>query len=40
MLGYFNNEKATQETIIQDGWLRTGDIGIYDDDQCFYIVDR
>lgn len=40
MLGYHNNEKATQETITADGWLRTGDIAHYDENQSFYITDR
>jgi acyl-CoA synthetase (AMP-forming)/AMP-acid ligase II len=40
MKGYFKNDKATAETIDSDGWLHTGDIGLYDDDDCFYIVDR
>ena len=30
MKGYFNNDKATQETLF-DGWIHTGDIGYYDE---------
>jgi len=40
MKGYFKNEKATIETITPDGWLRTGDIALYTNDEYFYIVDR
>jgi len=40
MKGYFANEKATAETIDRDGWLHSGDIGYYDDDGDFFIVDR
>lgn len=39
MLGYHNNKKATDRTII-DGWLHTGDIAKYDADGQFFIVDR
>ena len=39
MKGYINNEKATAETI-KHGWLHTGDIGYYDEDGYFFIVDR
>lgn len=40
MMGYLNNEKATAETIDEDGWLHTGDVAYYDEDAYFYIVDR
>lgn len=40
MKGYHENEKATNETVTNDGWLRTGDIGHYDSNSEFYITDR
>ncbi len=40
MKGYLNNQKATDETIVADGWLRTGDIGKIDADGHVYITDR
>jgi acyl-CoA synthetase (AMP-forming)/AMP-acid ligase II len=39
MLGYWNNEEATNETI-RNGWLRTGDLGWMDEDGYLYLVDR
>ena len=40
MLGYRNMPDKTAETIDDDGWLHTGDIGVIDDDGYLKIVDR
>lgn len=40
MKGYLGNEEATREIIDSDGWLHTGDVGYYDENRHFYIVDR
>lgn len=39
MKGYINNEKETTNTL-RDGWLHSGDIGYYNEDGEFFIIDR
>jgi long-chain acyl-CoA synthetase len=39
MLGYFGNEEATRETLVER-WLYTGDLGRIDDEGNLYLVGR
>lgn len=39
MKGYIGDKKATEETI-KNGWIHTGDVGYFDEDLDFFIVDR
>lgn len=40
MKGYMGNDIATSETIDEEGYLHTGDIGFYDEHEYFYVIDR
>jgi acyl-CoA synthetase (AMP-forming)/AMP-acid ligase II len=40
MKGYWNLDAASRETLINDGWLCTGDAGEIDSDGYVYILDR
>ncbi|MBO5921304.1 MAG: AMP-binding protein [Bacteroidaceae bacterium] len=40
MLGYYNNEEATKAAFTSDGWLRTGDMGVFDNKANLFIKGR
>ena len=39
-LGYFKNDDATGSVFTDDGWFKTGDMGVIDEDGCLFIKGR
>lgn len=40
MLGYFDNQGATEKSFNHDGWFMSGDLGQLDDNGCLRIIGR
>jgi long-chain acyl-CoA synthetase len=38
--GYYKQDDVTREALTADGWLRTGDAGLFDPHGCLAIIDR
>ncbi|MCQ2164976.1 MAG: AMP-binding protein [Bacteroidales bacterium] len=40
MLGYYKNDEATEQSFTEDGWFRTGDMGVIDEDGYLFLRGR
>jgi len=40
MKGYFENDEKNKEAFDEQGWLKTGDIGYYTEEEFVFVVDR
>lgn len=40
MKGYWKNPAADRDTFVEGGWMRTGDVCVFDEDRDMFIVDR
>ena len=40
MLGYYKNEETTAQSFTEDGWFRTGDMGVIDEDGYLFLRGR
>lgn len=40
MQGYFNNPEATKNATDEEGFLKTGDVGLVDEDGCIFLIDK